>query len=342
MNVLIVKLSAIGDVVLSLPFLSALRKAKPEARLTWLVEEAASDLVVDHPLLDRVIVSRRKSWTRDLKAGRPDSALAGVRSFLKELQEEKYDLAVDLQGLFKSGILIFLSRAGRRVGFDRTREYSYLFLNERLPAYDPDKHALLRYLDAAVYLGADAGAEVDFSFPVHPAAQTKAAELLEPVDRTLVAVNPGAKWITKLWPEEHWRELVGLLTGPGGLGVVMTGGPDERETNESIVRGLEGVLDLTGRTDLKTLAEIYRRVGFLICPDTGPMHLAAAAGATVAAIFGPTAPWRTGPFGDHHLVIRTGTDCSPCFKKKCDRPHCMTDIKAAQVFEAVMGRLEKV
>ena len=152
MNFLIIKLSAIGDVVLSLGFLEALRSAYPDARITWVVEEAASDIVLGHPALDRVIVSRRKRWGRNIKRGRIGAALNDISIFRQELRREKYDVVVDLQGLFKSGILAFLSRGRRKIGFHGTRELSWVFLNERLPAYNPDRHAAMRYLDVAKYL----------------------------------------------------------------------------------------------------------------------------------------------------------------------------------------------
>ena len=340
MNLLIVKLSAIGDVVQALGFLNAMRRSFPDARITWLVEEAAADVLRDHPFLDRVIVSRRKSWVRALKQGRAMEAVRGFRSFRRELRAESYDVVVDLQGLFKSAILTFLSGGRRRVGFDRTRELSYLFVNERMPAYDPDRHALLRYLDAAEYLGAKVTSPPDFGLPVHEPSACSAAELLAGTSAPRVIVNTGAKWETKLWPVGHWRALCEQLAAESGIQLIMTGGPDDAAVNREIAEGLKGVLDLTGRTSLKVLAEVYRLSDLVITPDTGPMHLAAAVGAPVVALFGPTAPWRTGPFGPGHVVLRTGADCSPCFRKECPDPHCMTGLTAESVFRAVLDKLE--
>ena len=338
MNFLIIKLSAIGDVVLSLGFLDALRSAFPDARITWVVEEAASQIVLDHPALDRVIVSRRKRWTRDFKHGRIRSALRDISVFWEELRHEKYDVVVDLQGLFKSGILTFFSRGRRKIGFHGTRELSWVFLNERLPAYDPDRHAAMRYLDVAKYLGADVEPPRVF-FPVRENAAQEARRLVENVRRPLAAVNPGAKWPTKLWPVQNWQELCSILTDEFGLGVVLTGSPDETEENKRIADSAPGVVDLTGRTGLKVLAEIFRQCDLVISPDTGPMHLAAAVETPVVALFGPTAPWRTGPFGPGHMVLRTGEDCSPCFKKSCPDVRCMTDLKPKVVAEIVAGKL---
>lgn len=338
MNLLIVKLSAIGDVVMSLPFLEALRRHMPDARITWLVEEAAADLVLDHPRLDRVIVSSRKTWTRHIKKGDFRSTFGRVSEFLRELRSGDFDLTVDLQGLFKSGILTGLSRAPRRLGFDRTRELSYLFLNQRLKPYDPDRHALLRYLDVAAFLGADVSS-VDYSFPHHDQAAASAAEKLGPIRRPLVVINAGAKWETKLWPTDHWQAL-GHLLSRRGYQIVLTGSSGEKEVSRRIASGLAGALDLTGETRLKELAEVYRRADLVVCPDTGPMHLAAAVGTPVVALFGPTAPWRTGPFGPGHVIVRTGIECSPCFLKKCSHTRCMKEMTPEMVEREIVRKLK--
>ncbi len=155
MQILFIKLSAIGDVVQTLPALEAVKKQYPGSEITWVVEEAAADILVGHPAISRVLVSRRKTWIKML--GNLLTAADGLRRiarFLRELRSVQYDIAVDFQGLMKSGVLIGLARARRKIGFDRTRELSYLFLNERLH-YDIEKHALERYLDVARYLGAN-------------------------------------------------------------------------------------------------------------------------------------------------------------------------------------------
>ncbi|MEW6264670.1 MAG: glycosyltransferase family 9 protein [Thermodesulfobacteriota bacterium] len=335
MNILIVKLSAIGDVVMALPFLAALRRAFPRARLTWLVEEAAADLLKNHPLLDRTIVSRRRTWWGELKQGRFREAFGDASRFWRELRRERYDLVVDLQGLLKSGILTILSGGRRRLGFDRTREFSYLFVNEKLPAYDPDRHALERYLDVAVHLGAGEVDRSDFFLPGSPRAAEKAAAWLAGAGPVIVALNPGAQGTSKLWPRKNWRDLCHGLTAEPGISLVLTGGPDEAAFNADLAGGARQVLDLTGRTDLLVLAEIFRSAAALVCPDTGPMHLAAAVGTPVVALFGPTAPWRTGPYGSGHVVLRTNLACSPCFLRSCRNPPCMNSLTPAVVQEAV-------
>ena len=144
MNILIVKLSAIGDVIHTLPSLAALRRCYPQAHISWAVEEAAADLLADHPMLDRVLVSRRKRWMRDLREGRSRSAvLREIREFLGTLRDRPYDLVIDFHGLFKSAVLVLLSGGRRRLGFDSLQEGSGLVLTERIPE-DMGKHAVDR------------------------------------------------------------------------------------------------------------------------------------------------------------------------------------------------------
>jgi len=352
LNILIVKLSGIGDVVMSLPFLAALRRTYPEARLTWLVEEAAADIVLDHPLLDRVLVSRRKSWIRDIKQGSFKPAWQDFRALLTELRRERYDLVIDLQGLFKSGIFTFLSGSKRRVGFDRSRELSHLFFNERLEPFDPDRRALLRYLDVAGHLGADLDHGVDEYFksglPVNENAARKVEQLLAGMKRPMVTLIPaGGSWPTKLWPVEYWAALIQRLTSELDAAVVLAGGAGDMDYNQEITRAVDrnntrgwlDVTDMAGLVSLKVLAEVFRRADLVLGPDTGPLHLAAAAGAPVAALFGPTAPWRTGPFGDNHVILRQDLECSPCFQKTCPDPKCMTDLSVDIVFEAIKKKI---
>ena len=149
MKILIIKMSAIGDVIHTLPALNALRQHFPEANITWLVEEAAADLVVGHPALDRVIVSCRKRWAKALLAGPRKEALKAAGAFLRALRDTRYDVILDFQALLKSGVMVALARGGRKIGFDRGMahmEHSYLLLNERIPPVSMEIHALVRNL----------------------------------------------------------------------------------------------------------------------------------------------------------------------------------------------------
>lgn len=345
MKILIVKLSAIGDVIHTLPALNALRRHYPTAEITWLVEETAADLVVGHRSLDRVLISRRKSWMRRLRRPGRRSALKEMIRFLAELRDTRYDIVIDFQALLKSGILVWLARGDRKIGFDRGmqhQEHSYLFLSERIPPVDMDVHALTRGLMLLDAIGIST-ARVDYDLPCSVPDQQRIDALLKAsgVDgiRPLVAVNPVALWETKLWVNERFAQLADRMVHEFDVDVVFTGGPADRSTIAAIRhRMTEPSADLSGRTTLKMLAALYRKSRLLVTTDTGPMHLAAAVDTPVVALFGPTAPWRTGPFGRKHRVVRTAPACSPCFKRRCDvhRCRCMRDITVDQVLAAVL------
>ena len=338
-RILIVKLSAIGDVVQALPTLEAIKKTFPGSAVDWVVEEAAAGILDGHPLIDRLLISRRRNWLRMLRS--PFRSLAGMREicgFIRDLRRFRYDLAIDLQGLLKSGMIMGIAQAERKLGFDRTRELSYLFLNERLPAYDIEKHALERYLDVARYLGAREPATT-CSLPIEPELERmreRIARELTP-GRPLILINPQARWETKLWKDDRFAQLADRLIRERNAAVIFTGGSQDR-TVTSRIRGMmqEQAYDWTGETSLKELAALTRLADLVITTDTGPMHLAAAAGGRVVALFGPTAPWRTGPYGPHHVVVRTGVGCSPCFGRHCDQGRrCMADMTVDDVLQSL-------
>lgn len=339
MKILIIKLSAIGDVVQTLPALEALKKTYPVSEITWVVEEAAANILEGHPLINRLLVSRRKAWLRML--WNPFTVARGfcnIFRFIRELRSIRYDIAIDFQGLFKSGIVIGLARAIRKIGFDRTREYSYLFLNERLPAFDIERHALERYLDVARHLGAhDPSSSCTLPIDQEVAVVKQRLERLKAPGRPLMVVNPAARWKTKLWLERNFAELADRLVEEKKAVVIFTGSPDDRAANDRILSMMrEKALNWAGETTLKELAALASLSEFFITTDTGPMHLAAAAGARVVALFGPTAPWRTGPYGESHIIVRTGIDCSPCFQRKCGRDiKCMAGITVDDVMRNI-------
>jgi ADP-heptose:LPS heptosyltransferase len=153
----------------------------------------------------------------------------------------------------------------------------------------------------------------------------------------LIVINPIARWNTKLWVEQNFATLADRLVQEKGAAVIFTGSPDDREVNKRIQAAMkEKAVNWAGETSLKELAALAALADLFITTDTGPMHLAAAAGSRVLALFGPTAPWRTGPYGASHIVLRTGIDCSPCFKRKCEKNIiCMQGIGVEEVFRKI-------
>jgi len=347
-KILIVKLSAIGDVIHTLPAVNALRRHDPHAHITWLVEEDAAPLVMGHRAVDRVLVSKRKRWLRALAGPGRKAALQEMGAFIRALRDTRYDLVLDFQALLKSGVLIALARGRRKVGFGRGMqhmEHSYIFLNEKIPPVSMEIHALERGLLLIEALGVARG-EIVYDLPIGESAREAAAVFLARggihPNRPMVAVNPVAKWETKLWPPRRFAALADGLVRRCGVQIVFTGSTADRPLVARILAAMAApALNLAGRTTLKTLAALYQRCDLLVTTDTGPMHLGCAAGLPVVAIFGPTAPWRTGPFGRGHTVVRRKLACSPCFKRICPlgTGACLRGLPVQPVFAAVRRRL---
>jgi len=343
LDILIVKTSAIGDVIHTLPALRCLRRKYPDARITWLVEEAAADVLAGHPDLDRVLVCGRKGWIREWRAGRRRSVFRKFRQFVQALRDTRYDLLLDFQGLLKSGIWVALARAKRKIGFGRGMEHaemSYLFLNERMAPVSMDMHAVDRELHLLAAIGVECH-EVIFDLALSPADHQAADSLLRShgiaAGLPFVAINPMTTWPTKHWLPEKFADLADRLAD-AGIKAVFTGGPGDREKVEAVGGMMrQQLVNLAGATSLRSLAAVFSRAQVVVSTDTGPMHVAAAVNTPVVALFGPTAPWRTGPYGGSHQVVRLGLACSPCFKKQCQygTTACMNEITAEQIVAAV-------
>ncbi len=344
MNILIVKLSAIGDVIHTLPSLSALRILYPDADITWVIEEASSDIINDHPYLDRIIISRRKKWIADLKKlHRVNRTIKEIKSFILTLREHRYDLVIDFHGLFKSSLIVLLSGGKRKLGYNSMQELSGLFLNEKIYE-DMGKHAVDRYLDFILHLGFNVKNK-EFLIPIQKANEDRVEKLLKgnniDTKERFVAVNPMAFWETKLWEDDKFARLCDRITEELKLKVIFTG-----SDSSGMIEHIQSLMaspsvNLGGKTTLRDLSYLYKLASLMITTDSGPMHIAAAMRTPVVALFGPTDPSRTGPYGEEHMVIRKDIPCSPCFLKKCDSRKCMKEITVEEVFQAVKDIVDR-
>jgi heptosyltransferase-1 len=331
--VLIVRLGAIGDVVNALVFAAALEEIDPEVEIGWAVHPLSEPLVRGHPCVDRVHVWRRGGGPRELLR------------LVRELRSARYELAVDLQRLQKSALLARLSGAPRVLGFDRARakERSWLWTNERVPAGDPDAHRVEQYLEVARHLGWR-GVRPRHLLPRDPAAEAWAEATVRALGGAPILVNVGASKPANRWPPERFGELTRALAVAGAGPVVLTGGPDDRRAAERARAAAgSGVTDLVGATDLGQLVALSARARLFVGCDTGPMHVAAALGRPVVALFGPADPRRTGPWGEGHAVVRVPPPCAPCHRSTCNQPRhaCMEDIDVARVLAAARARLAR-
>jgi lipopolysaccharide heptosyltransferase I len=317
MRILIVKPSSLGDVVNALPTVNLVRRKYPEAHISWLINDTIASLLKCSPIIDELIVFERRRFGSLAQ-------LPQFGNFLGTLRTRRFDVALDLQGLLRSGIMTWATRARRRIGLSDAREGAVWFYNEIVRV--PRAHAVDRYLLAAGHMGCDTG-PIEFRLGVSDSVAREG----------LIALSPSARWRTKLWGGDKFAELIRRLPPER---VVLTGSAAEREWIDQIAQGRR---NLAGQTDLFQLAELYRRCCVVITNDSGPMHLAEAMDTPVVAVFGPTDPALNGPYGSRHVVLRAGIPCSPCFKDYCTNPvqmECMKLISVDQVLAAAKGFIQ--
>lgn len=328
-HILLIKPSSLGDIVHAMPTCAAIRRAYPKARLTWLVKRQWAGLVERIDGVDRV-------WS-------VESTLAGWLSQVFPLRAEQFDLVVDLQGLFRSAAIGWLSGSPLLVGFANGREGSPWFYSTCVPAPQLEMHAVDRYLLVAKAVGAVESGTPSFHFRIPQADYDAVDRLLSQSGVTpgtsWVAMNVSARWPTKRWPAASFAEVADRLQQEGYGTVVMIGGPDER-AEVAVVSGWmkTPAIDLTGATTVGLLPALLSKASLLITNDSGPMHIAAAAGTPVVALFGPTSAARTGPYGVGHQVLTGGVPCSPCFSRVCRNAvplECLTTVLPKQVVVAV-------
>ncbi len=320
-RLLIIKPSSLGDIVHTLPVLSQIYRSG-EFYIDWLVASGFDGLLRGHPMLNRLWVVSKDRWRGPM----------GVIRFFRDVillkmsfRREAYDVVLDIQGLFRSGILTFVSGAPLRVGFSDAREGSPLFYNRSTAG--GKTHAVERYLKLLPLIGIVPGG-VEFPLPHLPPT---------PVRTPYYVVAPGARWKTKIWPTGHFSETIGLLKHMlPSLTPVIVGGASDTELAKEIseMSGVE-CIDLTGRTDLKTLASVLKGARFMLTNDSGPMHLAAAMDTPVFAIFGPTSEELTGPYGQIQNVLKTDLPCRPCFKRTCEHTSCMNGVRPEEVINKI-------
>lgn len=340
MKVLLVRLSAIGDVLQGLPCLVALKESFPSWEISWLVEETSAPILENHPYLTKLFVLRR-NWRKKKSPSTLDvvDRTSNLFKIWRKLRQERFDVAIDLQGLFKSGLWTRLSGAPRRMGHNKTREFAHLFLNEFVgdrPTFDPHFPLIDRYLEPARYLGADVSKGKYLLPPSSTEVIQQINTLLESVldPSKTIALCPWSAWPSKNWPLARWCELAQQLSKDFRL--IIIGNSTDQSAAEHLCSTIPHALNLVGKTSLKVLPEIFRRCCLVIGPDSGPLHLANATGVPrVLMLFGSTSWRRSGPLGSQHQILSTDLPCQPCFERICPlgHLHCQTLLKTEFVLE---------
>jgi len=338
-RVCVIKPSALGDVVQTLPLLPVLRERFPRARIAWVINSGLANLLEMHPDLDDIIRFERqgslRSWMR----------------LLRDLRDREFDLVFDLQGLLRTAVMSLATRAPLRVGLETAREGAHLACHVTLPDTNRFVPAHLRCTRVAEALGMGhvrAQPRIALAGRDHLWARERIASLGAPV----LVVNPGARWITKRWPAERFAAVACKAMRRYGFSTLLVGSAEERPICgrlEQLVRRFiphGRVLNLAGETNLKQLAAILASAHVVLTNDSGPMHLAAAVGTPVVGIFTCTSPVRSGPPGDAHQLVATNLSCAASYHKRCryrGRKHmaCMEELDTERVWQALVRAMEK-
>lgn len=323
-NILIIKPSALGDIVHSLPFLAVLKKRFPAAKIDWVVSHGLHTFLEGHPMIDTLWVIKKDQWK---KVANFKSTLQEINSLRKGLKASEYDVAIDLSGLLRSGIISYFSKAKIRLGFKESDEGSPFFYTHKIHG-SMDIHAIDRYLEIARFMGC-AIDEIEYPFAPY---DTNPA-MLKALPPEFVVMSPSAGKPANRWHAEKFGELASKLMLP----TIVIASSAEADIAEAVVASSNGkAISVAGKTSLKELIALIGRASFFVCNDTGPMHIAAALNIPVFAVFGPANPVRTGPYGDIHTVIQKNMECSPCYRKQpCSHFRCMEDLSVQAVFKII-------
>ena len=334
-RVCIIKPSSLGDIVHALPILSALRGRWSGAHLAWVANAPFRDLLDGHPDLDDLIIYDRG------RRGIDAAGIGGMAGVLARLRRGRYDLTIDLQGLFRSAVLAAATGAKVRVGMADAREGARWFYTHHVDAPRLGIHAVDRALRVAAALGADV-AKPRFHLAIPEEDRRWARQALADLPRPCVILNLGARWQTKRWPPQSFAAIGRRAVEEFAAGLIAVGAAGDRPLVDALARHLAPVplLDLCGQTRLRQLAALALEADLLLSNDTGPLHLAAAAGARVVGIYTCTSPRLTGPYGPRVATVQSGVWCAPSFRKRCNRLDCMSELEPDHVWPVVKSQLE--
>jgi len=342
MRILFIKLSSIGDIVHTLPALAAVRRALPDAEISWAVERSSAEIIRENALIDNLI----ELDTRGLRGGKViEEILPAASRQMRDLRKHEFDAALDFQGLLKSAAIAKLSKAKRSYGFDKPnlREPASRFLLKETIEIPKPLHVIRKNLALAERaLNIKIPAE-NFEFPITTLENHKAEakKIIAETGENFAILNPAGGWATKLWEAEKFGALADRIWEETGLVSLVTTAPNETDLAGKVLQNSRAGKAFAVETTLKGFYELARRARVYVGGDTGPTHLAVAANAPVVGIFGPTEWWRNGsPRAADICVERHDIECrTDCHRRTCANWICL-DISVETVFEAVQKRLK--
>ncbi len=347
MRILIVKLSSIGDVVHTLPAAAWMRRALPDAEIQWVVERRASAILKNSPAIDQLIEIDTRAWRSSMFSS--DTAIE-IRRALAQIknhsgEDAPTDIAIDFQGLIKSGFVAFASGATRRVGFcsnDLRERMSRIFLTEQA-ATSEKTHVIEKNLAlarAALDREMDDSTRYEFPIAISIEDEAFAESAVSEFGPSFAIINPGGGWKTKLWPADRYGQIADWLRKEMGLRSIITFGPGEENLADAVATYSKTGAASPRASTIKQFVALARRASLFLGGDTGPLHLAAASGTPIVGLYGPTSPERNGPFDKRDVTIGLDLWCRPaCHRRSCWHWRCM-DISIREAQRAILKRLE--
>ena len=344
-KILILRLSAIGDTIHTLPLINAIKAQYPDCKIGWVVEDKAALFIQGHKNVDNCYIIPKKLWKQR------GFCIENIKEFfniINAINKEQYDIVIDTQQLFKSAILLPFLDIKRKISLSGGREFSQFFSNEIIKAqhelFNPNYHVVKRNLELAKYLGVKTD-KIEFNLTDATSdAKNKVKKLLSALDYTqkTVVISPATTWENKHWSEDCWKQVIDYLNGR--VNIVFTGTNQDTDLINRLSSHVKNPIILTGSTNLEELAEVFRNADIVISPDSGSAHIAwAVEKPFVITIFTATAALRNAPFGDNCACFYPDIDCYPCMKRKCklkkDKNLCCYSVPAQKVIEKIKNIL---
>ncbi len=343
MRILIVKTSAMGDIIHALPVLELIQTLSPKAEIDWIVEEPFADLLSGNPLISRLHIISTKRWKKSILSTETRKQIADV---LKELRGRRYDIVFDIQGNLKSGIIALLSGCGRRIGLAKERlqeRINAIFTNERPAVHPADDHATSRYLRVISSTLGNGNGYHQTGCMIHTSAEENHAA------KRLLIANPGSPhllfhcgttWQTKFWSESGWIELGRLVKEyfPQAVIHLSWGNESERNAAERIATGIGPAAQLLQRYSIKGITAVIKQMDVLIAGDTGLTHLAACVDTPTVSFYRASDGSISGPRGERHIIVQSPLHCSKCLRTSCPQDvECRKSIRAESILEGVIS-----
>jgi lipopolysaccharide heptosyltransferase I len=341
-NILIIKPSSLGDIVLALPALTALRKSFPDAKITWLIRPEFAQLLENHPHLTEIILFDRKLLG---KVWFHPRAFFALLLLIRQLRRCRFDVVFDFQGLFRTASLAWLSGCKKRFGMSNARELAHIFYTDKVQK-DTDRYHLVDYYLTIIRTAGARELDVNFVLPQEPGAVDSIGRLLKSHDiahDNYAVLIPGSAHIDKCWPVERFAAIADKISMQFGLDLLATGTEPEAGIVEKLKETANvPIANLAGRTSLSELIVLLKNAKLVVSNDTGPGHIAAALGVPLVLIFGRVNPGRIAPYGRNHCVVAVDPDGRGPGIKSTNPKHDIKEITVEQVYEKVCEQMNNL